>query len=166
MFHWSLLYFELCENIRFSDVLTKLGFWPFWPGKWPSRSIMTLNLNYVAFVPYVGQFSVICMVVLATFGTFLRLIFRRKEPHVYLPHVLREYRCRYRHQAVKTVHRPRRSSPSCRDPISCPQFCASSVLFVRHLRPKRGRVGAALTLTHLMLKDGINTAAVCPENHS
>ena len=26
--------------------------------------------------------------------------------------VLREYKHRYRHQAVKTVHRPRRSSPS------------------------------------------------------
>ena len=42
---------------------------------------MTLNLKSVAFVPYVGQFSVICMVVLATFDHFVRLIFL-KEPHV------------------------------------------------------------------------------------
>ena len=48
---------------------------------------MTLNLKSVAFVPYVGQFSVICMVVLACFGTFVRRrrrrrLIRRKEPHV------------------------------------------------------------------------------------
>ena len=41
---------------------------------------MTLNLKSVAFVPYVGQFSVICMVVLATFDHFVRrLIFRKKR---------------------------------------------------------------------------------------
>ena len=46
---------------------------------------MTLNLKSVAFVPYVGQFSVVCMVVLDCFGTFLRRRrrrLRRKEPHV------------------------------------------------------------------------------------
>ena len=42
---------------------------------------MTLNLKLVAFVPYVSLFSVICIVVLATFDHFVRLI-RRKEPHV------------------------------------------------------------------------------------
>ena len=26
---------ELRENIRILDVLTKLGFWPFWPLQWP-----------------------------------------------------------------------------------------------------------------------------------
>ena len=41
---------------------------------------MTLNLKSVAFVPYVGQFSVICLVVLATFDHFVRrLIFRKKR---------------------------------------------------------------------------------------
>ena len=41
---------------------------------------MTLNLKSVAFVPYVGQFSVICLVVLATFDNFVRrLIFRKKR---------------------------------------------------------------------------------------
>ena len=42
---------------------------------------MTLNLKSVAFVPYVSIFSGICIVVLATLGTFLRLT-RRKKPHV------------------------------------------------------------------------------------
>ena len=50
--------FELHENIQILDVLTKLGFWPCWPWKWPWGSIMTLNLKYVAFVPYVSLFSV------------------------------------------------------------------------------------------------------------
>ena len=42
---------------------------------------MTWNLISLAFVPYVSLFSVICIVVLATFDHFVRLI-RRKEPHV------------------------------------------------------------------------------------
>ena len=42
---------------------------------------MTLNLKFVAFVFYVSLFSGICIVILATFGTFVRLI-RKKEPHV------------------------------------------------------------------------------------
>ena len=68
---------ELCENIQILDVLTKLYFWPFWPLKWPLRSMMTLNLKLVAFVPYVSLFSVICIVVLATFGTIQRLTARK-----------------------------------------------------------------------------------------
>ena len=45
---------------------------------------MTLYLISLAFVPYVSLFSVICMVVLACFGTFVRRrrLIRRKEPHV------------------------------------------------------------------------------------
>ena len=43
---------------------------------------MTLNLKSVAFVPYVGQFSVICLVVLATFDNFVRRLIFLKEPHV------------------------------------------------------------------------------------
>ena len=43
---------------------------------------MTLNLISLAFVPYVSLFSVICMVVLATFDHFLRSLIRKKEPHV------------------------------------------------------------------------------------
>ena len=43
---------------------------------------MTSDLKSLAFVPYVGLFSVICIDVLATFDHFQRLIFRRKEPHV------------------------------------------------------------------------------------
>ena len=41
---------ELCENNQILDVLTEYGFWPLWPWTWPRRSIMTLNLKYVAFV--------------------------------------------------------------------------------------------------------------------
>ena len=43
---------------------------------------MTLNLISLTFNPYVSLFSVICMVVLACFGTFVRRLIRRKEPHV------------------------------------------------------------------------------------
>ena len=42
---------------------------------------MTLNLKSVAFVPYVSLLLVICTVVLATFGHFLRRLIRKK-PHV------------------------------------------------------------------------------------
>ena len=80
---WEHPDFELCENIRILDVLTKLGFWPFWPWKWPWRSIMTLNLISLAFVPYVSLFSVICIVVLATFDNFVRRL-RRNSRLLYL----------------------------------------------------------------------------------
>ena len=44
---------------------------------------MTLNLISLTLDPYVSLFSVICMVVLACFGTFVRRRrLKRKEPHV------------------------------------------------------------------------------------
>ena len=75
---------ELRENIWILDVLTKLCFWPVWPWKWPWRTILTLNLKSVALIPYVSLFSVICIVVLATYEHFVRRrrLIRKKEPHV------------------------------------------------------------------------------------
>ena len=33
--HENIPILELPENIPILDVLTKLGFWPFWPLQWP-----------------------------------------------------------------------------------------------------------------------------------
>ena len=78
--NYDLEFFELCEYIRILDVLTKLDFWPFWSWKWYRRSIMTSNVKFLAFVHYVSLFSIVCVVALATFGTFQRRrLIRRKK---------------------------------------------------------------------------------------
>ena len=81
---WYFCYLKLVgRRLRnHPDFVTNMGFWPFWPWKWPSRSLMTLNLKSLAFIPYVSLFSGICIAVWATLDHFQRLIFRKKEPHV------------------------------------------------------------------------------------
>ena len=85
---WASNVIEIASDLtrwlrNYPDFVTQMGFLPFWPGKWPWRSIMTMNLKSVTFVPYVSLFSVSCITVLATFGNFHRR--RRligKKPHI------------------------------------------------------------------------------------
>ena len=86
--NYDLEFFELCENIRNLNFVRTSGFWmfsrswvfwPFWPWKWPWRSIMTSNLKSLAFVHSVSLFSVVSVVALATLGTFQRRLIRKKS---------------------------------------------------------------------------------------